>query len=137
MSILLGRSTSWLCGIEEEKQVATHPLRGNLFENMAVIETLKSRYNQGKRNNLFFYRDSNGNEIDILYTNGQDILPIEVKSGQTITSSYFKGLNKFKQLFPDSIAWDSLLIYGGEVEQQRAETKVIRIFSLGDFLKDL
>jgi hypothetical protein len=46
-------------------------------------------------------------------------------------------LNKFKQLFPDSIAWDSLLIYGGEVEQQRAETKVIRIFSLADFLKDL
>ena len=128
---------SWLCGIEEEKQVATHPLRGNFFENMAVIETLKSRYNQGKRNNLFFYRDSNGNEIDILYTKGQDILPIEVKSGQTITSSYFKGLNKFKQLFPDSIAWDSLLIYGGEVEQQRAETRVIRIFSLGDFLKDL
>ena len=128
---------SWLCGIEEEKQVATHPLRGNLFENMAVIETLKSRYNQGKRNNLFFYRDSNGNEIDILYTKGQDILPIEVKSGQTITSSYFKGLNKFKQLFPDSIAWDSLLIYGGEVEQQRAETRVIRIFSLADFLKDL
>jgi hypothetical protein len=124
----------WLLGIEEERQIATHPLRGNLFENMAVIETLKYRYNHGKRNNLYFYRDSNGNEIDILYTQGQDILPIEIKSGQTVTSAYFDGLKKFSTIFPDRIPWSSFLIYGGETEQNRHSTKVLRVSSLAGCL---
>ena len=126
---------SWLCGIEEEKQVATHPLRGNLFENMAVIEALKYRYNQGKRNNLYFYRDSNGNEIDLIYTKGKDLLPIEIKSGQTITSSYFNSLKKFHALFPDLLLpWPSLLLYGGEMEQPRQEIKAMPVFSLAQHL---
>lgn len=125
---------AWLCGIEEEKQIATHPLRGNLFENMVVMEALKYRYNRGKRNNLHFYRDSNGNEIDILYTEGQNILPIEIKSGQTITPAYFNGLIKFRALFPDNLPWSSFLIYGGETEQLRQATKVLRIFSLSQHL---
>lgn len=121
---------SWLCGIEDKKQIATHPLRGNLFENMAVIEILKHRYNRGKRNNLHFYRDSNGNEIDILYTKGTDILPIEVKSSQTITPAFFKGLRHFSSLFPENLPWPEFLIYSGDVEQTRQNTKVINIFSL-------
>jgi uncharacterized protein len=125
----------WLCGIEEEKQIATHPLRGNLFENLAVIEALKHRYNYGKRNNLYFYRDSNGNEIDILYTRGQDILPIEIKSGQTITPAYFDGLRKFSALFPDRLPMSGFLIYGGETEQLRQTTKVLCISSLSQHLE--
>ncbi|MBV5331506.1 DUF4143 domain-containing protein, partial [bacterium] len=82
--------------------------------NMVVMEALKYRYNHGRRNNLYFYRDSNGNEIDILYTKGQDIFPIEVKSGQTITPAYFLGLKKFSAFFPDRLPWQSLLVYGGE-----------------------
>jgi predicted AAA+ superfamily ATPase len=127
----------WLCGIEEEKQIATHPLRGNLFENMVVIETLKYRYNQGKRNNLYFYRDSNGNEIDILYTKGADILPIEVKSGQTITPSYFKGLKKFTNIFQNQLRWNSFLCYGGDIEQARQDTKVMNIYSLTRNLEEV
>ncbi len=128
---------AWLCGIEEEKQLTTHPLRGNLFENMAVIDALKYRYNQGKRNNLYFYRDSNGNEIDLLYSRGQDLLPIEIKSGQTITPAYFKGLGKFKTIFAEQMPWPSLLIYGGETEQHRQETKVLNIFSLSRQLAEV
>ncbi len=125
---------SWLCGIEREKQLATHPLRGHLFENMVIMETLKYRYNRGQRNNLYFFRDSNGNEIDLLYTKGADILPIEIKSGQTITSSYFKGLKKFRTFFPHNLPWDTALIYAGETEQHRQETKVLQISSLPHLL---
>lgn len=125
---------SWLCGIEALEQLPTHPLRGNFFENMVVMEVLKHRYNRGQRNNLFFYRDSNGNEIDILYTKGKDVLPIEVKSGQTITSSYFKGLQKFKALFTDDIPWGDVLVYGGDVEQKRQQTTVLQLSSLDQYL---
>jgi len=125
---------SWLCGIEEEKQIATHPLRGNLFENMAIMEALKYRYNQGKRNNIYFYRDSNGNEIDLLYVKGHDMLPIEIKSGQTVTSSYFSSLKKFYALFPDHLPWPGFLLYGGETEQPRQDFNVMPIFSFPQHL---
>ncbi|MBU4263101.1 MAG: ATP-binding protein [Proteobacteria bacterium] len=128
---------SWLCGIEEEKQVATHPLRGSLFENMVIMEVLKYRYNHGKRNNLYFYRDSNGNEIDLIYTKGNDMLPIEIKSGQTITPAYFSGLKKISALFPDQLPWPGFLIYGGETEQARQDIKVLRIFSLPEHLDEI
>ncbi len=128
---------SWLCGIEDQRQIPTHPLRGNLFENMVIMETLKYRYNQGKRNNLYFYRDSNGNEVDLLYTMGQDLLPIEIKSGQTITPSYFRGLKKFCALFPDQVPWPSILVYSGEMEQLRQDFTVVRIFSLSRHLEQV
>ena len=69
--------------------------RGNLFENMAVIVALKYLYNLGKRDNLNFFRDSSGNEIDLVYNISHNLLLIEIKSGQTITSDFFKGLKKF------------------------------------------
>ena len=130
-------SAGSLLGIEEEKQVASHPLRGNLFENMVVMEVLKYRYNQGNRANLFFYRDSNGNEIDLLYMRGNDILPIEIKSGQTITSSYFDGLKKFAALLPGQLPWPGLLVYGGETEQVRQAAKVVQVYSLSRHLDAL
>ncbi len=125
---------SWLLGIEEERQIATHPLRGGLFENMCVMEALKYRYHRGKRNNLFFYRDSNGNEVDILYTKGEEILPIEVKSGQTITSAWFRNLKSFRRLFPGKTSSKSCLVYGGETEQIRQDVHVIRATSLAQCL---
>ncbi len=125
---------AWLCGIEHERQVATHPLRGNLFENLVIMEALKFRYNRGKRNNLFFYRDSNGNEVDLLFTRGQEILPIEIKAGQTVTSSYFKSLKKFHSLFRDQIPWPPLLVYAGDTEQHRSDVRVLRVSSLPEHL---
>ncbi len=127
----------WLCGIEEEKQIATHPLRGNLFENMVVMEVLKYRYNHAKRNNLYFFRDSNGNEVDLIYTKGQYLLPMEIKSGQTITPSYFSSLNKFRALFQQQVPWPGFLVYGGDTEQDRQDTKVMRIHSLARRLEEL
>ena len=127
---------AWLCGIETESQVATHPLRGNLFENTVIMEALKFLYNRGKRSNLYFYRDSNGNEIDLIYSIGHHILPIEIKSGQTITGNYFRGLKKFHSLFSERITGPSLLVYAGETEQLRGETKVITIYSLARCLQE-
>ncbi len=100
------------------------------------MEIVKYRFHHGKRNNLFFYRDSNGNEVDILYQQGQKVFPIEIKSGQTITPAYFRGLDKFRGLFPDKTG-PACLVYGGEIEQQRRETQVIRVSSLGRCLEEL
>lgn len=91
---------AYLLGVESELHVNRHPLRGNLFENLVVIEALKYRYNRGKRSNLHFWRDAKGNEVDLVIEAGPDIVPVEIKSGATITEDYFKGLRTFSDKLP-------------------------------------
>ena len=116
---------SFLLGIENHKQISRDPLRGNLFANMVIIEVLKCRFNQGRRSNLYFYRDSKGNEVDLLMVSGSDIFPIEIKAGMTITRDYFKGLNYFAKVFPDHIPKGSGLIYAGDQSQSRTNVLIV------------
>jgi len=82
--------------LEEESQLPTHPLRGQLFENLVVSELCKFRMNRGREARLCFYRDSTGHEVDVLFPLGPNWLPVEMKSGQTIASDAFDGLNAFQ-----------------------------------------
>lgn len=106
---------SYLLGIENVTHVATHPLRGALFENMVTLELLKKRYNAGLDSNFYFYRDNHGNEVDILQESGYQLNLFEIKSGQTFTSHYLKGLDYLRKLIPDRIS-GSNLIYSGDQE---------------------
>lgn len=112
-----------LLGVENEAQLALHPFRGSLFENMIIAEFLKKRTNAGKPHNLFFWRDNIGNEIDLLIKTGNKLLPVEIKSGKTVTNEYFKGIlfwNKITQ------TEGGYVIYSGEMSQNRShEIKVI------------
>ncbi len=110
---------AYLCGIEEARHLDNHPLRGQLFENLVVADLLKRRLNQGKDNRLCFYRDSTGNEVDLLYPLGPDWLPVEIKAGQTIRSDHFKGFDQFAKVRTDS-GPKGLLVYGGTETQQRS-----------------
>jgi len=103
---------AFLLGIEKPEQVARDPLIGQLFENLVVIECLKSRTNQGKLPGLYFFRDSNGNEVDILFDSGRDLVAIEVKSSATYRQELLKGLNRLRGLTPNIKR--SYLVYAGE-----------------------
>ncbi|MFN2358270.1 MAG: ATP-binding protein [Desulfotignum sp.] len=124
---------AFLLGIENENQVSRDPLRGNLFENMVVAEALKYRFNQGKKSNLYFYRDSRGNEVDLLFVTGSHLFPIEIKAGMTITKTYFKGLNHIAKVFPENIPRGGGIVYAGEKKQQRTHVSVVPL----DFMNDL
>lgn len=103
---------SYLLGIEESSQIETHPLRGHLFETYIVSEILKKRFNSVKDNNLYYFRDNVGNEVDILLDYGNKVLPIEIKSGSTFSEDMLRGLNYYNKLahnFTDT----PYLIYGG------------------------
>lgn len=63
----------FLLGVENEKQLATHPLRGAIFENLVVLEFLKNRFNKGKLPNLFYYRDKLQWEVDIIQKQGSEL----------------------------------------------------------------
>ncbi len=103
---------SFLLGIETPAQVSRDPLVGNLFENLIIIECLKTQLNKGRLPKLYFYRDSNGNEADILYQQGRKLVAIEIKSSSTYKSSLLKGLKRIVELSP-KIA-EAYLVYSGD-----------------------
>lgn len=103
---------AFLLGIEKSSQVARDPLVGQMFENLIVIECLKARSNQGKLPNLYFFRDSNGNEVDVLFQNGRELIAIEVKSSSTYKASLLKGLKRMASLSP--MVTCSYLVYAGD-----------------------
>ncbi len=104
--------------------MAAHPLRGALFENWVVTELLKHRFNQGLPSDLYFWRDQSGTEVDVLIERSDGLLPIEIKSGQTVTSDQFKGLRKWLALAGDTAA-GARLVYGGDTDSVRFGVGVI------------
>ena len=102
---------AFLLGIEKPDQVARDPLVGQLFENLVVIECLKTRANQGKTPNLYFFRDSNGNEVDIIFESGRELIALEVKSSATYRPELLKGLKRLRGLTPN--IKQSYLVYAG------------------------
>ena len=115
---------SWLLGIRSAETLAFHPLRGALFETLIVSEFLKGRYNQGLPADLYFWRDHNGVEADLLFEQGTLLQTVEIKSGQTITSDYIKS-GKKSVSFVDQEALMPLLVYGGEESYQRSGLHVV------------
>ncbi|MCA1763545.1 MAG: ATP-binding protein, partial [Flavobacteriales bacterium] len=106
-----------LLGIQNQNQIQTHPLRGNLFENFVVGEFMKTQYNMGKQGQLYFWRDNKGNEIDLIIDKGNALYPVEIKAGQTVTPAYFKGINFWNKLTGFN---GGTVIYAGDTTQKRS-----------------
>lgn len=126
---------SYLIGIEHANQISTHPLRGALFENAVVVEALKYRFNQGRRSNLSFYRDIRGLECDLLYECGQNIGAFEIKSGATISSSFFNALKKVSELLPQIST--RTVVYGGAEQQFRRDGQAVPLHALPEVLSQM
>jgi hypothetical protein len=103
---------TYLLDIEKAGQVARDPLVGSLFENLVVLEALKSRYNRGMTPNLYFFRDSHGHEIDLLYKSGSRLTGVEVKAAATWNRFFKKGLTHFSEKYNPLAR--SYVIYSGE-----------------------
>lgn len=102
----------FLLGIEKPEQISRDPLVGNIFENLIVLECLKARLNQGKIANLYFYRDSNGFEVDLVLQQGRELVGIEIKSNATYSARQFRNLDKLKQITNKmNFCW---LVYNGD-----------------------
>lgn len=115
---------SWLLGIRTPEQMETHPLRGNIFETFVISELVKSRLNRGERPNLHFWRDSNGNEVDVIAEQGPALMPIEIKAGRTITRDSFTGLDKWRTL-AGTAAHEPTVIYAGNDDYSHKGVNVV------------
>ena len=122
----------YLLGIEGPGQIATHSSRGALFENAVVVETLKYRFNQGRRSNLSFFRDSRGLECDLLFETGHGMGAIEIKAGATIASDYFDSLDRVSELIPEVST--KAVVYGGTAHQSRSAGEIVPFAGLYSLL---
>src|SRR3989339_940921 len=121
---------AWLLNIQNAQHLSIHPSRGALFENIIVSELLKQRYNSGSSSNLYFWRDNLGDELDVLIDNGVNLIPVEIKSGATITADYFRTLDKWKKITGRDT--QSYLIYAGRERLTRHNIIITPWRDIGD-----
>jgi uncharacterized protein len=124
---------AWLLGIRAEEHLSLHPLRGALFENLIVTEAIKSRYNQGRGMDLYFWRDNNSAEADLLFETPQGLQMVEIKSGKTVTTDTIRAGQKSTRFAHGSVntPW---LIYGGEEVFMRSNVQLIGWREAGNWL---
>ena len=115
---------AFLSGISEPYQLFTSPLKGPLFENLVVMELLKNKYNHFKPYQLYYYRDSNNNEVDLILDFSTYLDAIEIKSSKTFDKSFLKALNHIRQILPQKIR-NTTVCYSGEMEQTIGDSKLV------------
>jgi len=118
---------AWLLGITDESQLAAHPLRGQLFENLVVTEFFKQAVHHGERPRLHFWRDSNGVEVDLLVENGMPpgaLGLVEIKAGQTFQPGFVRHLSATADLLGPAVQ-RRMLVYGGAEHQLRDGVEVV------------
>ncbi|MCH9609995.1 MAG: hypothetical protein S4CHLAM81_11040 [Chlamydiales bacterium] len=123
----------YLLGIETIKQIERDPLRGNIFENLVLLELIKTRWNQGLEHRLYYYRDSKQNEVDVIFQRGHELIPIEIKSSQTFNRSFLDGLKRFEKLAGER-SQDPVLIYAGKEEQMVQGVNLLNFTHAGQAL---
>lgn len=124
---------SYLIGIRAAEQLASHPLRGALFETLAVSEALKQRLHHGLPPDLYYYRDSGGLEVDLLLDRGDRLDALEIKAGETVAGDFFKSLEKLASLLGERMGRRAL-VHGGQTGQLRTHAEVLPWFGVSAWL---
>ncbi|MEJ2541066.1 MAG: ATP-binding protein, partial [Gemmatimonadota bacterium] len=117
-----------LLGIRSQEQLATHPLRGALFESWVASEILKARRHRRAPADLFHLRETRGVDLDILVEGAEQVVGVEVKSGATLARDFFDALATLPELVArggDGRRPEARLVYGGESAQERREASVV------------
>ena len=120
---------AWLMGIDDPAQLATHPLRGHLFENLVITEFAKYFENQGERARLHFWRDSNGQEVDLIVENGMPpgkLGLVEIKSSQTFHPDFAKSLRQVSKVLGDKVG-RQMVVHGGPDHCVREGIEVVGV----------
>jgi predicted AAA+ superfamily ATPase len=101
-----------LLGIKTAEELLISPFRGALFESLIISECFKYSYNRNAHPQLYFWRDSNGHEIDcIIEKRYLETVPLEIKASRTASSDFFKGVALWSALTQKDTS--SYVIYGG------------------------
>jgi predicted AAA+ superfamily ATPase len=113
---------SYLLNINDASQLIHHHMKGALFENLIITETIKSRLNAVQNDSCYFFRDNVGNEVDLITEDGGLTTATEIKSGMTVSEDFFRGLSYIQRNDP---GMKRRLIYGGDSSYTTTDIEVI------------
>lgn len=115
---------AWLMGIRDAASIQTHAARGALFETYVVGECIKQRFNAGQSADLYFWRDSTGNEVDLLFETPQGMQAVEIKSGSTFASDWPDAMQRWQKLSSDA-SLPPVIVFGGAGRFERQGCQVV------------
>lgn len=113
----------YLLRIRRPEEILTHSMKGAIFENFVVSEVYKAFSHVGEEPPLYFWRDRTGHEVDMIIDTGKGLIPVEIKSGETLVDDYFRGLRYFTSLKGNPVK-SGILVYGGDKSYSRGEFTV-------------
>lgn len=116
---------AFLLGIHTAEQASRDPLRGSLYENLVIADIVKAALNKGIRPEIYFFRDSHGNEVDLLIREKGVLTPVEIESAATFSTDFVKGIERFKALGIKRVTAGAVL-YNGE---QPFDVRGVRVFN--------
>lgn len=114
----------YLLKLDKAEQVQLTDFKGSLFENMMIAEYVKRMHHCNQLHDIWFWRDTAGNEVDLIIEAGQKKEAVEFKATQTILPNLFKGLNFYEKI-SEKTNLNKYLVYGGDESQERTSAKVI------------
>jgi len=123
----------YLLDIESPKQLSRDKMRGAIFENMLVVEAMKYRLNRGREGGVYFYRDSNQNEVDILLKQEGEITALEVKSSMTYDRS-FEGALRALPGWVGTPVRERAVVYAGDFQNVAGDVKVVNFREVNGLL---
>jgi predicted AAA+ superfamily ATPase len=123
----------YLLNINDAQQIQSHPLRGALFETLIVSDIIKEHFHQSKPDNVYFLRDQQGNEVDLVLERGNELDLLEIKSSQTIASDFFKGIDYYAKLY-QGIS-HRYIIYGGNESRVQQNTRILGWKNIAEFFQ--
>jgi hypothetical protein len=115
----------WLLGIRSAKHLHNHPLRGSIFETWVASEILKHRANRGEHGGAFFYRDRSGVEADLVLDQGNELVIVEAKAGQTASADVVTSGRRVREILNALKPARSVAVYGGNARQERQEVALL------------
>ncbi len=102
-----------LLNIKNTNELSLSHFKGSLVENFILMELVKQMKNKGASEDIYYWRDNKGVEVDILIDYGNKLLPIEIKSAQTFNKDFLVNIKKFNSYSNVDIGW---VIYDGILE---------------------
>ena len=127
---------AFLLGIHTEEQASRDPLRGNLYENLVIADVAKGALNKGIRPELYFYRDTYGNEVDLLIREKGQLTPVQIKSAGTFSLDFVKALERFRNLDLKHVV-AGVVLYNGEQRFEVRGTLTFNPFSVDNIWEAL
>jgi len=115
----------WLLGIRNVEHLRTHPLRGAIFETWVVSEILKHRLGVGEPGRVFYYRDQNAVEVDLVIEHANRLTLVEAKATQTAASHLLRGVRRVRDLLAERQPCSAVVAYGGNARQERGDVSLI------------